>query len=325
MSKKELFSLFLGILLTFFLCFVSLNSVFAQENQVGLTITPLTFEISANPGTAIENKVEVLNPTKNTINVSMEIEDFTALGEEGAVAVGEQENKIYSLKRWVTTTPKVFTLAPGANKVVTFRVDIPENAEPGGKYATILASVTGISGPKQSGATINPKVGSLLLVSVSGEIKEDIKVKGFSVPSLISQGPVPLVLRLLNEGTVHEKPNGLITVTDIFGRQIAKIEIPQKNVLPGAVRKIEAQLKNKWLWGIRYRATFSGSYGSQNTPLTASVDFWAFPWQIAIPVFVVLIIVIWFIAKTSKKIKKAEEILKEKEKESEREPPKKIV
>lgn len=324
MSKERLLSLFVGIFLGLGLAFSGVLNVFAQESQVGLTITPLTFEISANPGTAIENKVEVSNPTQNTINVSMEIEDFSALGEEGGVAVGEQENEIYSLKKWVTATPKAFTLAPGANKVVTFRVDIPENAEPGGKYATILASVTGVTGPKQSGATINPKVGSLLLVSVSGPIKEDIQVKDFSVPGFISRGPVPLVLRLLNEGTVHEKPTGVITVTDIFGNEVAKVNVPQKNVLPGAVRKVEAQLKNQWLWGLRYRATLSGSYGSQNTPLTASVDFWAFPWQIGVPALIVLIIVVWFIARTNKKIKKANQVLKEKEKEGE-EPPKKVV
>lgn len=323
MSKKRLLSLFVGIFLGLGLAFSGVLNVFAQESQVGLTITPLTFEISANPGTAIENKVEVSNPTQNTINVSMEVEDFSALGEEGGVAVGEQENEIYSLKKWVTTTPKTFTLASGAKKVVTFRVDIPENAEPGGKYATILASVTGVTGPKQSGATINPKVGSLLLVSVSGPIEEDVQVKDFSVPGFISRGPVPLVLRLLNEGTVHEKPTGVITVTDIFGNEVAKVNVPQKNVLPGAVRKVETQLKNQWLWGIRYRATLSGSYGSQNTPLTASVDFWAFPWQIALPGLIILIIVVWLIARTNKKIKKANQVLKEKE--GGQEPPKKVV
>ena len=323
MSKKGLTTLFIGILLALGLVSLAANSVFAQESQVGLTITPLTFEISANPGTAIENKVEVSNPTKNTINVAMEVEDFTALGEEGGVAVGEQESEIYSLKKWVTATPKAFVLAPGANKIVTFRVDIPDNAEPGGKYATILASVTGVTGPKQSGATINPKVGSLLLVSVSGDITEAVKVQDFEVPNFVSQGPVPLVLRILNEGTVHERPTGLITVTDIFGNEVAKVEIPQKNVLPGAVRKVETQLKNQWLWGIRYRATLSGSYGSQNTPLTASVDFWAFPWQIALPVLIVLIVIIWLIVRGRNKVKKAEQILKEKE--GGQEPPKKIV
>ncbi|MDD5551687.1 MAG: hypothetical protein PHI88_00795, partial [Candidatus Pacebacteria bacterium] len=183
--------------------------------------------------------------------------------------------------------------------------------------------VTGVTGPKQSGATINPKIGSLLLVSVSGPIEEDVQVKDFSVPGFISRGPVPLVLRLLNEGTVHEKPTGVITVTDIFGNEVAKVNVPQKNVLPGAVRKVETQLKNQWLWGIRYRATLSGSYGSQNTPLTASVDFWAFPWQIALPALIVLIIVVWIIARTNKKIKKANQVLKEKE--GGQEPPKKVV
>lgn len=312
-SKKTL----IGLILFLFFCFSFL--VFAQEknNQVGLTISPLNFEFSANPGDKIENKIKVSNPTKNTFSVKMEVEDFTAMGEEGQVKVEEQQNHTYSLKRWVTTSPSEFTLAPGEYKVVTFTIDVPSNAEPGGKYGSILATVTGTVSPEGTGATLKPKVGALVLLSVAGRIEEKVDIKEFSSPKFLNSGPVNFTLRFENKGTVHVMPRGIITITDIFGKKLADIEIPQKNVLPGAIRKVQATWNKKWLFG-RYQATFVGNYGSKNEPISATLTFWVIPWKIGGPILIVLIIIVAVIIRTRRKLKKAEEILKKhKEKEEE--------
>ncbi len=322
--KKLIISLFLisTIFISSFFIFVQNNKTLAQESSaVGLSISPLTFEFSANPGETIENKVKIANPTQNTISVKMEIEDFTALGEEGQVAVEEQKNETYSLKKWVILSPQEFTLAPGEYKIVNYTINVPQNAEPGGKYGSILAIPTGIVSPQGSGASINPRVGALVLLSVSGKIVEKLEVKEFSAPKLSDRGPIPFVLRFENTGTVHVKPRGIIAITDIFGKKVADIEIPQKNVIPGAVRKVEAGWNKNWLFGMRYQATFVGNYGSKNEPITAAVVFWVFPWKIGLVVLLVLILIIIIIVRTHKKVKIANRILKEqkiKEEELER-------
>jgi len=86
-------------------------TIFAQEGERGLTISPLTFELTANPGDVLENKIQVSNPTKSSISVKMETEDFLAYGELGEVRVQEQEDETYSLKKWVATIPSEFTLS----------------------------------------------------------------------------------------------------------------------------------------------------------------------------------------------------------------------
>lgn len=293
--------------------------VFAQENknQTGLSISPLRFEFSADPGDTIENVIKVTNPTKNTVSVKMEVEDFTAMGEEGQVKVEEQKDHTYSLKRWVTTTPSEFTLAPNESKVVNFKIVVPKNAEPGGKYGSILATVTGVVTPEGTGASIQPKVGSLVLLSVSGKIVENLDIKEFSAPKFLDKGPVKFTLRFENKGTVHLRPRGIVSIYDIFGKKLADLEIPQQNVLPGAIRKVEVEWKKGWLFGFRYRAMFVGSYGSQNQPLSASLTFYAFPWIWAGIIILILALLIFYIVRTQKKVKKAKEILKKyQEKES---------
>lgn len=311
---NKILIIFLIFVLFFCLGFFSFGQgfVFAQEkqNQVGLSVSPLNFEFSANPGETIENKIKVSNPTQKTVSVKMEVEDFTAMGEEGEVKVEEQHDHTYSLKKWVTVNPLEFTLTPGDSRVVSFKIVVPQNAEPGGKYGSILATVTGIVSPTGTGASIQPKVGALVLLSVSGKIVEKLDIKEFSAPKLSEKGPIKFALRFENKGTVHLRPRGIVTITDIFGKKLADLEIPQKNVLPGAVRKVEVQWNKKWLFG-RYQATFVGNYGSQNTPISATLTFWVIPWKISLVVIVVLILILAIIIRTRKKIKRAEQILKE--------------
>jgi cytochrome bd-type quinol oxidase subunit 1 len=287
------------------------NSVlFAQEGARGLTISPLTFELTANPGDSLENKIKVANPTDSSISIKMEVEDFTAMGETGQVKVEEMENETYSLKKWVKTNPVEFTLEPKEQKFVTFAIDVPKNAEPGGKYGSVLATITGAVRPEETGVAIAQKVGALVLLSVSGEIKEEVNVKEFSAPGFSEYGPVPFTVRFENTGTIHERPRGFVTITNIFGKEVANVEFPQQNVIPGAIRKIEAKWNKNWLWGLKYQATLVGSYGSQNSTLSAVTTFWAFPWKIGLGVLIALILIIYLIVRTRRKIKKAEEILK---------------
>lgn len=317
MYRDKLAVLMVGIVIAIGVGLVFFDGVFAQEGEVGLTISPLTFELTANPSESLTNEIKVSNPTENTVSVKMEVEDFTAMGETGQVKVEEIENETYSLKKWVAITPAEFVLEPGGQKFVSFTVEVPENAEPGGKYGSILATLTGAIGPEVTGVAIAQKLGALLLLSVSGEIKEDIVVKEFSAPNFSEYGPIDFNIRFENLGTVHLKPRGLVTVTNLFGKEAANIEFPQQNVLPGAVRKIKASWNENWLWGIKYQATLVGSYGSSNTPFSAVTTFWTFPWKVGLGILVVLVLTIYLTVRIWRKVKKAEEILKKEKMEKE--------
>ena len=294
-------------------------TIFAQEGERGLTISPLTFELTANPGDVLENKIQVSNPTKSSISVKMETEDFLAYGELGEVRVQEQEDETYSLKKWVATIPSEFTLKPGGSKFVTFTIDVPKNAEPGGKYGSVLATITGVVGKEATGVAITQKIGALVLLSVSGKIKEEIKVEEFSVPKFSEYGPIIFTTRFKNIGTVHVRPRGFVTITNIFGKKVADVEFSQQNVIPGAIRRVEAKWDRSWIWGVRYQANLVASYGSENKSLSAVTLFWVFPWKIGLGILIVLGVVVYYIVTTRRKLKKAEEILKkEKERQEEK-------
>jgi len=281
--------------------------VFAQK--VGVTISPLTFELNANPGDAIFNKLKIYNPTDNIITIKMEVESFKTVGETGQVIVTPEEETTYSLKQWVNINPIEFTLEPRESKLVNFDILVPENAEPGGKYGSILASPIAIMGEEFTGTSVLSKVGALILLTVSGEVKEDLMVKEFSTLSFLETGPVPFTIRFENTGTVHLRPRGFVAISDWRDKKVIDIPFAQNNVIPGSVRKIEASWDKKWVFG-KYTAMLVGSYGMTNTVFEPPIlTFWVFPWKIMLGVFLILLLITLYFYKTRRRWKLALRIL----------------
>ena len=285
---------------------------FAQENKGGgVTVSPVTFELTANPGDTISNIIKVSNPTNNILSIKMETEDFKPVGEEGRVVTTseEDEDTTYSLRKWIKMVPEEFTLEPYEQKLVDFLIEVPENAEPGGKYGSILAGVSGSLSSGGSGAAVSTKTGALVLLMVSGDLNEKLIVSDFSAPSFQEYGPVPFEIKFENMGTVHVRPRGFVVITDLFGKKVTDLEFSQKNVIPEAIRKNEANWNTKWLLG-KYTATVVGNYGTGNIPFEPRViTFSVFPWKLILGILTVLLLIIIFFFKTRKRWRMALKIL----------------
>lgn len=268
------------------------EAVLAQSQTIA--VSPLVFELSGNQGEVFENYLKVYNPSAGVMGVKMTVEDIAPSGEEGLVIVEPAETESFSLARWIKTEPEEFDLEPGKEMMVKFTLTVPENAEPGGHYGTVVAGIKAISGPGVTGAAIIQRIGALVLLTVPGEMEENLAVKEFSAPKYSEYGPIPFTVKFENKGTVHTKPAGVITIADWRGKKIADINISSRNVLPTAVRKFDASFDKKWLFGGKYTATLTGSYGSSNILLTPSViTFWVFPWKIGLlGLFVIFLFVL---------------------------------
>jgi hypothetical protein len=288
-------------------------------DATGIRISPLTFEMTANPGDTISNVIEVFNPEDDVLMVDMKADDFAPIGESGQVVVIEDSNETFSLSKWMTLEPATFALPAHGRQAVTFTIHIPPNGEPGGHYGTVLASVS--SGSAGGGSSISQKIGSLLLLYVAGNAREQMWVKSFEVPAFSEGGPITFGTRLENIGTVHLKPYGFITITDIFGRKTTQLSIDAKNVLPNSIRKIDTVWKEDGFLFGRYTATLTAIYGSQNEPLSYVTTFWIIPWkQTAAGAFGTLILLLIFF-KMRKRFGTALRIMIKGEKKSKSKPP----
>jgi hypothetical protein len=249
--------------------FATIGIIFCLQTNAqteGITISPVTFELTAKPGETLTNTVKVYNPSGNTVSIKMSTEDFRTVGESGQVIIEPQEDLTYSLKKWVKIEPPEFTLKSREQRFVNFTINIPTNAEPGGKYGSILASTTMIAGKEPTGTTIAQKVGSLILLTVSGEVKESLILKEFSISK--SAKSVSFKIRFENNGTVHLGFKGLIVIENCQGKKIEDLEVPVTNILPGAIRETDVS------WNIKsedncYNAYLVGTYGLTSRPFSS--------------------------------------------------------
>lgn len=260
-----------------------------------VTISPLNFELNSNPGDSISNLIRVYNDLDAEITVNMEVQDFVAAGEQGQVLIkGAEDSGSYSLAKWVTLTPQTFTLAPRSSQMVEFTLRIPSDGEPGGHYASILASVSGSA--TAGGVGISQKVGSLLLLSVAGEVSENLNIVDFNADSNFTEyGPEKLIARFRNDGSVHLKPRGFVIVKNVFGGEIAKLDLPQLNVLPQSAREVDVSLKDLGDQFGRYEATLAAIYGATNEPLSAVTVYWVIPYKL-LAVYGAIILVLLILA-----------------------------
>lgn len=280
---KKTILMVIGALALVFL-YGSLDQTKAAPAGRSLTVVPPSFELYANPGDSVQEKIRVRNDSEVEGTYQVMVEDFKAVGEEGAVDLVDdsQSNNSFSLAKWVVPEPKSFTLAAGEEKEIPFSVNVPKEAEPGGHYASVLVKMGGDVQVK-GGAAVSSRVGSLILLRVSGNVKEEANVVSFTTSkNFYEKGPIDINLRVKDTGNNHIRPKGTIVITNIFGQKVDEITLNGLNVLPGATRKMITEWKPKGGLANRYTATLVATYGQQNKSLSASTSFYAFPKSLGI-------------------------------------------
>ena len=244
-----------------------------------LSVSPPKFDLFGSPGDVVNEKIKVRNDGASTLNYSSKVADFTANGDLGGVNISDDTKAPttnYSLAKWVTVQPAKFSVAPGQEKILNLIIRIPENAEPGGHYASVQLSLSG-SATAGSGASVVSTIDSLILLRVSGNLTEKLSLDSFTTDNnYYPNGPVNFLIRTRNSGNVHVAPTGTIVITDMFGHKTQELDVVGANVLPGSDRLNKITWDQRGMVG-RYTAQLVATYGQSRQPLTASVTFIVFP------------------------------------------------
>jgi hypothetical protein len=258
--------------------------------KTGLAVSPPTFELTANPGDTLKNSIRVDNIVDTPLEVTVDARNFTALGEDGGIDLSSKDSE-YSLASWISTTPSKITIPAQESQTFEYTINVPKDATPGGRFGSIIFQTASTALGGGSGVAVSQEVGALVFVKIAGVVKESASVVGFnSKNTLNDHGPVDFDIRVKNEGNVYFKPKGTITISNFFGQTVATVPVNEQNVLPGAIRKMDATWNSDWLFG-RYNATLSLVYGKDQHVITASTAFWGFPYKlIGIVVAVIAII-----------------------------------
>lgn len=311
----------MNVILIIILTFVS----FFPANFVkALTISPIRYEISGNPGEVLEEKLNLRNETSNTVTFYPHYYNFEAKGETGVPSFIEPKD---GLGTWIAG-PSGITLAPGDNQTVVFVISIPADAHPGGYFGALLY---GTNPPSQEDTqlAIGSETGPIILLRVNGEIKESASIVEFKIKDnqkFFTALPVEMYYRFQNTGSDRTKPTGDLIIKNFLGikAKIQNANPVEGNILPGQIRKINLawekankpslettsgrsffkQIAYQWHnFALGYfTAKLDLAFGTNDAQKAdAKVGFFVVPWQLLIIIMIFLVLVFYILRMSIRK------------------------
>jgi len=273
----------------------------AQYPTRRLIITPPKVDLQADPGEIIHQPIKIVNESNETVSVIVKKTDFIVSGPDGIPEfVTEAVSGRWSLSNWITLSDTKFTLAPKKSFTVDAYIQVPENALPGGHYASVYFQPTTFTTKNMTMSEIATKLGSLINLRVSGPTVEKAFLKRFWAPKFSEYGPVKIITEIENQGDYHIKPIGYIQITDIIGRLRSTLVLKNRNIFPLASRIYENEFPGQWHFG-RYKAQLTVGYGETGQALSGVIYFWIIPWKVCLIVILALAIIILIVYLQRKK------------------------
>jgi hypothetical protein len=285
---------------------VAANGMTGSAQTVGgnaLRISPVRQDLTIKPGSSKTVDVFVENLTTAPASLEGIVNDFTASNDEtGTPRILLDKNSYapnHGLKRYVSPIDN-FTLKPKEQKNIKVTVTIPKDAAGGGYFGAVRFAPSSTNSNKQ--VSLSASVGSLLLVTVPGNITEQMSIAGFNVGKGAKAGTfftsskgLNSFTRLQNTGNVQEYPFGKITLKK-SGKTLATIEVndttPRGAVLPDSIRKFVTSLDGKANSFGKYTLEGNFGYGAKGQLLSAKTSFYVVPVPYIIGAIVAILLIL---------------------------------
>lgn len=297
-----------------------------SENETtrgqGIEVSPPLIELEADPGDTVKTEIKLRNITDLELLARGSVNDFVAGNERGEprILFEEDEESPYSLKNYIAEVPDL-TLEPHERKATEVTINVPEDASPGGHFGVVrFSSIPANTGGDSSQVSLSASIGTLILLSVSGDVEEKLSIKEQVMAKLndpdngktseggdkednistrgsfFETGPLALVTRLDNQGNVYLQPSGEVTVTNMFDQEVAHTSFNEskKNILPESIRRFQHDFKDKDFWFGRYTASTNIQYGAEAAALENDIVFWVIPYKLIAIVILMLVAVGYF-------------------------------
>jgi GxxExxY protein len=306
-NTKSNFLVLFSILLVFVSGLFS-GLCIAQQQEIKLLISPEMFEWQVKRGEKFSEKMIIYNRSEVPVPIEATVTNFGAQEESGTITffeepakrVGEEDDISFNPRKWIKIENPNFILDPKEMAEVKLRVEIPENAEPGGHYAVVLfePKLPSFYFEKEAVRAI-PKIGVLVLFSVEVEgvkkVEKPLIISEFIIPekfrlqkledllanisglfqkaqaenralfSIVEKSELPFSLGIKNEDIFHIKPEGKLSIINSWGKIVGETEIKKTTVLPGKTRKFPVEFKPNLPKNlVKYLPAWVSSFISQN-------------------------------------------------------------
>lgn len=254
---------------------------------MALTVSPAKTELYVNPGDNLILQFIVRNDDPVDGYIYPKVQGFSE--DEGG-------SKIFLDKtpetEWVFLPSEIS--APSQKEIkVDVKINVPEDAPPGGHFLAIGFSSLPPKGKENGNVAIGVNVIGLVYINVSGQTVEKASISNFNLKSFVLNLPLKLSYTVKNDGNTYIRPRGEIVFTNIFGQKSGAILINPRDlqILPNKEKVLETSWEPKFAFG-PYKVNFNMSYGKAETLQFSKWIFIASLKQIIIFIIVMFFLVV---------------------------------
>lgn len=209
-----------------------------------MNIDPARVEITAKPGEEKSGVVTVLNYDESTpVRIKAYVQDLVYL-PDGSNDFLKPGSTPWSMGEWIKIGPTEFNIPPGKQEQVRYLISVPKDAK-GGRYGIIFfETVPTPSEAKGAGATVNVRLGSIILVTVDGT--SVIKAKLTTMYTGTTDKGFEISWTVYNNSNILIRPFGTIKIIDSAKKEVATIDANKEKsgILPQTNRKFTVLYKD---------------------------------------------------------------------------------
>lgn len=206
-----------------------------------LVISPIRMEHQVAAGGSETNIIQVRNEGTKPERVKVYLEDWT-MDRKGNITYSRPGGNPKSCAPWIQVNPTDFRLDPGTREV-RYTITVPPGAKTGSYWTAIIFEALPVQEGKPTGKKlgVSGRIGAIVYETLGNpEIKANFQ--DFKVDTTKKE-PV-FILTLANGGAgVYRLRKSFITVKNAQGMEVARLEVPEVPLLPGATRELEINPK----------------------------------------------------------------------------------
>lgn len=184
-----------SILLSLSLSIISLWFYSSWAAPISFDVTPIKYELDADPGESIIQTATITNKSDNSFTITTGTSDFQSSGTTGQPSFVRRSELVYpdqQLSSWISIDRASFIIAPNSSQTINFTINIPENATPGWHYGGVFFKNNASEWSSSGTLWVNIDYWVLILLNVSWDIVSDGSV-------------VPNAIAIYNWGSTYKK------------------------------------------------------------------------------------------------------------------------
>jgi hypothetical protein len=252
----------------------------AARADLSLLASPAELNVELRPGQSTAQIVKVIN--KGTVPFKYNAYSWEWWYSDKArklfAPIGTFDRQA---ARWITISPAVMELKPGATAEVKVTVSAPADAR-GGYFAVVFFEVTpplppGLTEEMKARMGMGARLGVLVEVRATPEkakggasdgVASKVEMTGVEVEPPTAAAPLRLKVNAINAGPMMERPSGVVSLVEKATRRIrGKLDLTAVRMLPGQDGVFEGAFTGRLPPG-EHEAIVTLTYGTGGTAVS---------------------------------------------------------